>query len=166
MKMTKICGGIAVAVSLFAMTQTASAGCLDPADGKALNRANLVEEIAAEGTRIRCQDYPANGYEGTWDKNNPIWAWKRTGDGCQVHYSLGKQFNETAQDTANSKRGARGAANDLADGKDDSAAAHLQNVMDTIMYSARLASEDMEDEAQSFSDSAYALQQCISLLTD
>jgi len=163
MKANKIFGSIAVAASMFALSQTASADCLD---GGTFDRASLVDEIAAEGTRIRCANYPSNGYEGTWDPENPIWAWKKNGLGCEIHYKLGKQFNETSQDTSRNSRGSRGAANDLADYKDDSAAQHLQNVMDTIMYSARLASEDMADDAQSFVDSAFALQQCIGQLTD
>jgi len=162
MKMTKICGGIAVAVSLFAMTQTASAGCLDPADGFDINRANLAGEIKGVAYDLRCPGYPVQGVEGNWT-GEPIWAYKKDGDGCIIHDRLATQLFD---DSVSQKgRPTRGAANDLEDGKDESAYNHLQNFMDTAM-STRLTSADMEGDRDGFVADAYALQQCISLLTD
>lgn len=169
MKIKKIIGSIAVAVSLFALTSTASAvECTG-------QRVDLAEEIRVLAVELRCGGYPI-GLDGLWNIDDPIWQWKgKARFGCEVHYKLSKLLDETndldQKDPPGNKNGKnenRGARNDLLDNKDIDAFERLGEFVATILNKAKL-NEDGHDhaaDAQSFIDEALAAQTCIGSLID
>ena len=165
MNIKKMSGSLVAATLLLGLNTVAMADC-----------ATVISDTEDLAAMLRCEVDV-----GTWDNNNAIWQWKGKGSmGCAVHRKLAKQLNEERDEYdsetmppykgAKNKNGnnvAAGAANDLRNGKFESALAHYQTFMDTIMYSAKVntgfvATDDFasaDAAAQFFFDEAYDLQQ-------
>ena len=147
MKLTKFCGSLAVAASVLAIGSTASAD-----DYVCVDDATLISDLASTAFQLRCNTSDAFG-GGAWDANAPIWRKGRNGDGCDIHESLAKQLDEPRDPNSSDpplvgggkgkgNNVAAGAANDLANGKIDSARDHLENFIATMVYSANADGQD------------------------
>jgi len=164
MNVKKIGSAIAAAIVLTTVGGIAQAGeyfeCpLQTGDSEA-DRIAVAGELSAMATSLRCV---RDG--GSWDDNDPIWYAGRKRPGCDVHLSTSKLIdlvrdpNEPPpQKKGNNK--AQGAANDVLDGKDDSALASLQEFIDTLTYSANELPGKLGDE-NAFKYSAVDAQTCI-----
>lgn len=165
MNIKKMSGSLVAATLLLGLNTVATADC-----------ATVISDTEALAQALRC-----NVDGGLWANDNAIWQWKGKGSkGCAVHVKLAKQLNEERdeydEDTMPPYKGAKnkngnntaaGAANDLRNGKLESALAHYQTFMDTILYSSRLNGDfvatseyaSAADAAQFFVSTAYDLQQ-------
>lgn len=140
MKIKKMSGSLAVAVTVLALSAPAMAGDCD----------DVADAIEAAANNLICTtDGGLTGWTG-----DAIWQWKGKGElGCAVHKKLAKQlfvpFDPSKPPPK--KKGnndAKGAANALRDHKYESAILHLQNFWDTIEYNARLNSDNPDAAAQ------------------
>jgi len=99
----------------------------------------------------RCVDYPRNTLAGQWNPDDPVWEHrpKQDGNGCEVHWKLSKLLNEE-NDSGGTKRkgknGNRGAASNLAGGKDLGAIDSLLEYIATIEDAAKVRKDDHEIE--------------------
>jgi hypothetical protein len=153
MKIRKLCGSIAVAISMFALSGTASAeiDCND-----------LVGEIQTMARELRCNDTVTP--VGWWPTDNAIWQWKGKGEmGCELHQKHARLLDEERTESPPEKKKgnniAKGAANDLLDGKNQSAYDQLTLFIDRIIYDAKLngdfdpiVNDPRGTTAQSFAD--------------
>jgi len=127
MKIQKIGGSLAVALSLvaFGTAMADEASCLAVGD-----------DIQYLSQELRCDP------DGYWT-GPAIWQYKGKGElGCIVHEKLAKLlYEERTEPPPEIKKGnnlAKGAANDVYDGKYQDAIDQLQRFIDTILYDARL----------------------------
>lgn len=136
MNIKSISGFLAVAVAVMGMSSQAKAAyeCDQETD--------LADEIQCHAEALICDE---NGVwtdiDGT-DRNFALWQYRGTGTkGCEVHFKLSKQLfvphDSPPIGRGKSKAVAKGAANDLRDGKLDSAVQHLCNFRNTIEFDAR-----------------------------
>lgn len=163
MNVKKIGSAIAAAIVLTTVGGIAQAGeyfeCpLQTGDSEA-DRIAVAGELSAMATSLRCA---RDG--GSWDDNDPIWYAGKKRPGCDVHLSTSKLIDlvRTSEPPPRKKgnNAAQGAANDVLDGKDDSALASLQEFIDTLMYNANALPGKQGDESD-FSTSAVDAQTCI-----
>lgn len=172
MKIKKLCGSLAVAISTFALCATASAApyfyC--PIG----DREATVEAIIDMATALRCDgDFSTDDNPGLWPNDKPIWQWKnKPAMGCIVHGKLARLLYEKRTDDGSPPRSnkfnsndAMGAAHDLTKNsaeKDDSARAQLLKFIEDIGIATENPS--LHDDAADFVDSAYAAYDCIATL--
>lgn len=129
MNIKKIGGSLAVALSMLALNGVVMADC---------DVGTISTDIKDQATALRC-----DGLGGSY-KGAPIWQYKGDGDkGCVVHEKLAKLLWEvrdgsTPPPIKNGNNLAKGAANDMDDGKFQSAIDQLQRFWDTIEYEAVL----------------------------
>lgn len=182
MKIKKICGIFAVAISLFGIGSSNAEPYYCTG-----SRADLVADIQEFARFVRCDGYPSSELAGQWNAGDPVWQWRGTkGNGCEVHWKLSKQLdeeNDSGGDKAKGKNANRGAAASLADNKDIYAYDQLTNFVETIKFDAKLRSDDhpmelsdgtvvlhkMADHqrfADDFVAEALQLQKCIGKLVD
>ena len=107
MKIKKLCGSFAVAVSTFALCATASAApYFDCPIG---DRAKTVEAIVDMAIALRCdEDFSSEENPGLWPHGEPIWQWKhKPAMGCTVHGKLARLLYEkrTESPPAKNKHG-------------------------------------------------------------
>jgi len=120
-------GSLAIAVSMLAFSMTAFAQACD-----------------VESAEIKYMaDVLVCGKDGGQWNDAAIWQFKgKNGDGCEVHTKLAKLlYEERTDEPPPRKKGnnvAKGAANDLDDGKYQSALDQLQLFIDTIVNDAKL----------------------------
>lgn len=160
MNIKKMSGTLAVAVSVLGLSGQAMAE-------ECGAKTELADEIQCHAGNLTCViEVDTDGkfeslswidVDGITEWNAPIWQHKgKVGEnGCTVHSSLVKQLY-TPHDSppigrGKSKAVAKGAANDLRDGKVDSAIQHLCNFIETIEYNARLNTVDKFDGTFAYS---------------
>ena len=127
---------------------------------------DLADEIQCHAGNLTCDITYIDGefeslswidVDGIKEWNAPIWQHKgKVGEnGCTVHSSLVKQLytphDSPPKGRGKSKAVAKGAANDLRDGKLDSAIQHLCNFIETIVYNARTNEVDTFIGTKAFS---------------
>jgi len=180
MKIKKLCGAFAVAISVFALSTITLAdspyfSCPDTV------RENVAEAIATMAVTLRCKDFTV--YDdgtveiGTWPNDDPIWQKKpkKGGDGCEVHFSLSKLLDARDQDKKKNKgQGTpnngdrRGAARAVRDFQNEYAKELLQGFIDTIDNGIAVLRADHEPfdhshylQAADFAQAARDAQTCI-----
>ncbi len=130
MNIKKIGGSLAVALSMLALNCVVMAVC---------DVGTISTDIKDQATALRCESLGNGTYIG-----DPIWQYKGDGNkGCVVHEKLAKLLWElrdgsTPPPIKNGNNLAKGAANDMDDGKFQSAIDQLQRFWDTIEYEAVL----------------------------
>lgn len=143
-------------------------------------RADLIEWVEEFARFTRCVDYPSNVLPGQWNPDDPVWQHrpKQGGDGCEVHWKVSRLIDEATLEYSNpdrkGKNGNRGAASELEDGKDTDAYDSLQEFIDTLNYSAVVATHVFEDGTEhdhqaledAFVSEARDIQECIGRLRD
>lgn len=149
MNIKKITGGLAAALPIVMLSGMATADHVDVND--------VATEIFMHAEKLACdytKDAEGNVLAIAWaDANDvvytaPIWQHKgKVGSyGCVVHDSLAKQLyvphDSPPIGRGKTKAVAKGAANDLWDGKFDSAVKHICTFIDVIENNARLNSVD------------------------
>ena len=159
MNIKKMSGSLVAATLLLGLNTVVMA---DEHCDKAVSDAiTQTEELA---TVLRCKS------DGLWPSDNPIWVWKgKAIMGCTVHEKLAKQLNEEREEdlepmppykgkkTKNGNNVAAGAANDLRNGKIESALGHYLTFMDVI-YSSAKQNDDPEWDVTGFASAAAAAQ--------
>ena len=135
MNIKKMSGAIAVVATILGMSAPAMAQYeCDQEDV-------LADEIQCHAAALTCDT------DGVWTDIDDtvhdfaLWQWKGKGEkGCEVHFKLSKQLfvphDSPPIGRGKSKAVAKGAANDLRDGKLDSAIQHLCNFRNTIEFNA------------------------------
>lgn len=177
MKLGKLSTALGAGVVALSMGQAAMADMVcpylaDPSYDTANLRSDLVRDLPMVATSLRCDTD-----SGTWPNGNPIWKYRSSGDGCLVHSKLAKLLDEPRDSLSSPppiKKGgntAAGAANDLANGKDDEALTKLYEFVNTILYSAKLnpnfapiAGKTAADKAADFRGIAEGAIACVYLL--
>jgi hypothetical protein len=167
MKIRKLYGSLAVAITMFALSGIAQADqhlfkCPDGTDdlgipglGPEFSRENVAQAIADMAAKLRCTD--AEPEAGNWPYHDPIWQ-KRpnnknddpAADGCEVHLSLAKSLDAPPQEKKNSDKGnpnktepeRRGAARAVFDSQDGYADYLLQQFIDTIVDGIAVPTDD------------------------
>jgi len=109
-------------------------------------RADLVEWVEEFARFSRCVDYPSNLLAGQWNPEDPVWQWRGTkGDGCEVHWKLSKLLDEENDSGGSKRKGKnanRGAAAELAHGRDFDAIDSLTEFVDTIEWNAKIRTDE------------------------
>jgi len=172
MNIKKICGSLAVAISMFALSATASAG--EYFDCPIGDRDATVTEIIDMATALRCDgDFSSPENPGLWSHVDPIWQWKnKPENGCIVHTKLARLLYEernfddsSSKPRMNKNNLAKGAAQDLTEdtvAKDDSARAQLMKFIQDIGVATENPGHDQD--ARDFIDSAMDALTCIDTL--
>lgn len=170
MNTRKLCGTVAAAIFTFALSATASAGTYFecPIDITPENVASEIEDMAF---KMRCANFePQKGdaAPGGWDKDAPVWKWGRK-DGCEVHYKLSKllhvaRTSEPPKQTPKNNNDAKGAANDVRDGKLVSALDQLTLLADTMRDNANVADKSQQTHEDDFQTATEAAYLCVKIL--
>lgn len=146
MNIKKITGGLAAALSAFMLSGIATADHVDVDD--------VALDIFLHAGKLTCDiDYTRDPVIMWTDhlgntQTAPIWQYKgKVAEyGCVVHDNLAKQLyvphDSPPIGRGKTKAVAKGAANDLWDGKFDSAVKHICTFIDVIENNARLNSVD------------------------
>lgn len=158
MKIQKLGGSLAAAISIFALSAPVLA---DHTCGE------VITNLKGQAADLRCE---TDIYGDYLETEVPIWQFKGKTSakyGCQVHDKLAKLLHELRttepppqggkNGNGNGNNQARGAANDLDDDKFDSAIDQLMLFWNTIEYDAKLNMDDYpnsEDRAREQQDLA------------
>ena len=167
MRIRKLCGSLAVTISIFALSSAASAGeyftCV------AGDRQATIDGIRDMAVALRCESTATAENPGLWPGDNPIWQWKnKPAMGCVVHGKLARLLFENRTGDGPPRKNkhdtntAKGAAHDLIDGKDLNAQEQLLRFVTDI--GGATENPPHEQDAQDFSDSAMEAYYCIDTL--
>lgn len=162
MKLRKLCGSLAVTATMMLLGSPAQAEPLYFTCPVSPDQESVAVELERMAVAVRCKDNQTA--EGSWDVLDPIWQWKRNGNGCEVHLKVSKLIDlertEAPPPQKKGKNKAQGAANDIRDGKYGGGQASLQEFIDTLWYSAKTRPGHQQDE-DNFMESADAAIACI-----